>query len=124
VRGLSVIVGVVVLLGVAVAVTVFRHDPGESRAAEVRMTGPAVAKGTKSPSPTPSADRCGTSNAPSPVMYPVTGYWVMPNKDSCTWQRQFEGVHRVGGDTVIRFGFKLSPREVDAHGRILTEGSR
>jgi hypothetical protein len=123
VRGLSVIVGVVVLLGVAVAVTVFRHDPGESRAAEVRTTGPAVAKGTKSPSPTPSADRCGTSNAPSPVMYPVTGYWVMPNKDSCTWQRQFEGVHRVGGDTVIRFGFKLSPREVDAHGRILTEGS-
>ncbi|GAA4575950.1 hypothetical protein GCM10023193_75780 [Planotetraspora kaengkrachanensis] len=53
----------------------------------------------------------------------MTGFWVMPNKDSCTWQRQFEGVHQVGGDTVIRFGFRLSSRELDAHGRILAEGS-
>ncbi|GII28344.1 DUF4434 domain-containing protein [Planotetraspora mira] len=54
----------------------------------------------------------------------MTGFWVMPEKDPCTWQRQFEGVHQIGGDTVIRFGFKLSPREVDSQGRVLTEGPK
>jgi hypothetical protein len=51
--------------------------------------------------------------------YAVTGYFVVPTSDHCTWRRQLESIHSVGGDTVIRIGTGLQPRRVDEDGRVL-----
>ncbi|MFC7646068.1 DUF4434 domain-containing protein [Streptosporangium lutulentum] len=54
---------------------------------------------------------------PSP--YALTGYWLIPTVDHCTWRRQFDAIHKVGGDTVIRIGWGLQDRGVDGDGWIL-----
>ncbi|WP_283139685.1 DUF4434 domain-containing protein [Rhizohabitans arisaemae] len=70
------------------------------------------------PSPTAFTDPCGTFDTAVVNPYPVTGYWLIPSKDPCTWRKQLEQIHRVGGDTVIRLGISMSPRFVDNDGRI------
>ncbi|GAA1268744.1 hypothetical protein Psi02_10870 [Planotetraspora silvatica] len=116
-RVLTLILGVTVLLVVTTVVIVLRHDPREPPIAKVSPTVRTV-----KPSPSPSADPCGTPKTSDPTPYPVTGFWVVPSDDPdpCTWRHQFEGVHQAGGDTVVRFGFEFTPRQVDDSGRILT----
>lgn len=86
------------------------------------------ASGT-SGSSTPSSssaftDPCGTFDTRTRTPYAVTGYWLVPTADECTWRRQLEAIHKVGGDTVIRIGTGLQERRVDLDGRILNrEGS-
>ncbi|MET8001729.1 DUF4434 domain-containing protein [Nonomuraea glycinis] len=50
--------------------------------------------------------------------YPITGYWVIPRPDRCVTQRLVEAVHGVGGDTIITFGARILPAEVDGDGRV------
>ncbi|OUC95340.1 DUF4434 domain-containing protein [Streptosporangium minutum] len=82
-----------------------------------------------SPSPTSSAaltpeasaftDPCGTFDTKVSSPYAVTGYWLIPTTDHCTWRRQFGAIHEVGGDTVIRIGWGLQARRVDEDDRIM-----
>nr|BFE85324.1 hypothetical protein GCM10020093_079250 [Planobispora longispora] len=51
--------------------------------------------------------------------YAVTGYWLIPTADHCTWRGQFRAIHQVGGDTVIRIGWGLQARQVDEEGKVL-----
>ncbi|MFC4591659.1 DUF4434 domain-containing protein [Sphaerisporangium corydalis] len=85
-----------------------------------------VQKPSKSPkpaTPTPStsvfSDPCGTFDTTTPTPYAVTGYWLVPTSDHCTWRSQLQAIHQVGGDTVVRLGFGLQPRAVDDDGMVL-----
>lgn len=116
-RGLMVVLGGVLLAAVAVLVLVFRSGPtGSGRAAGGAGT---PAAGTGSPAAQRFSDACGTFDTGVRTPYAVTGYWLVPTADHCTWRRQLEAIHQVGGDTVVRIGFGLQPRRVDEEGRIL-----
>ncbi|MBP2708490.1 DUF4434 domain-containing protein [Microbispora sp. RL4-1S] len=121
-RWLTLVLGVAILAGVASLVIVLRDDPGRSAIVETGSTSPATPAPSPSPGkPTASAftDPCGTFQTVATTPYPVSGYWLIPTSDPCTWRRQLEAIHRVGGDTVVRLGFGLSPRSVDDQGRVL-----
>ncbi|WP_239129487.1 DUF4434 domain-containing protein [Sinosporangium siamense] len=64
-------------------------------------------------------DPCGTFDTKTRTPYAITGYWLVPSSDECTWRRQLEAMHKVGGDTVIRIGTGLQPRRIDLDGRVL-----
>jgi hypothetical protein len=65
------------------------------------------------------SDPCGTFDTTTPTPYAVTGYWLVPTSDHCTWRSQLQAIHQVGGDTVVRLGFGLQPRAVDQDGQVL-----
>ncbi|MEZ0076603.1 DUF4434 domain-containing protein [Planotetraspora sp. GP83] len=124
-RWLTLILGVAILAGVASVVIVLRDGKPGSHTVNAGLTSPATpstsVKPSTSPKPSASAftDPCGTFETAAATPYPVSGYFVIPTSDPCTWRRQLQAIHRVGGDTVVRLGFGLSPRQVDADGRIL-----
>ncbi|MBG0814103.1 DUF4434 domain-containing protein [Planomonospora sp. ID82291] len=126
-RWLTALLGVAILAAVAAVVIVLRSgDPAGpggpagdgSRAASATSSAPAP-----SASPTPSAapftDPCGTFDTAMRTPYAVTGYWLIPTTDHCTWRSQFAAIHGVGGDTVIRIGWGLQARRTDGDGRVL-----
>ncbi|GII53797.1 hypothetical protein Pth03_21860 [Planotetraspora thailandica] len=114
-RWITVTLGVAALLCVATVVIALRDGP---------LHTVDTGRGASS-----SGSAAGTRNCPavkkaaSPTPYAVTGYWLNPEDDPCTLSRQLQEIHQVGGDTVIRLGFALSPRGVDGQGRILEEQS-
>jgi hypothetical protein len=118
VRGLTLLLGAVLLTAIAAFVIVLPDSQDGSRTA---TTAPAAK--TKPGSPTPSAsvfsDPCGSFDTTTPTPYAVTGYWLVPTADHCTWRSQLQAIHQVGGDTVVRLGFGLQPRAVDDQGRVL-----
>ncbi|GIH72819.1 DUF4434 domain-containing protein [Sphaerimonospora thailandensis] len=125
-RWLILILGIAILAGVASVVIVLRDGvaPGP-RTAGTEVTSPAASPSPPQegpPSPTASAftDPCGTFDTTAPTPYAVTGYWLIPTSDPCTWRRQLQAIHRLGGDTVVRLGYGLSPRPVDREGRVLS----
>ncbi|NAS22329.1 DUF4434 domain-containing protein [Herbidospora sp. NEAU-GS84] len=115
-RWLALLLGIAILGGVA-TVVIALQEPETPHAARIGSTSPSE------PSPTPSdtgfTDPCGTFDTNMRTPYAITGYWIMPSADRCNWRRQLEEIHKVGGDTVVRIGFGLQPRGVDAEGRIL-----
>ncbi|GAA3142589.1 hypothetical protein GCM10010466_36930 [Planomonospora alba] len=120
-RWFTAFLGVAILVAVAAVVLVLRSgDPGAAG------DGAHVASATSSSSPSPTAassaftDPCGTFDTAMRVPYAVTGYWLMPTSDHCTWRRQLSAIHEVGGDTVIRVGWGLQARRLDEDGRVLT----
>ncbi|MEO3809326.1 DUF4434 domain-containing protein [Sphaerisporangium sp. B11E5] len=119
-RGLTLLFGAALLAAVAAIVIVLPDSPGSPSA----TTPPArpAAQGTPT-GPTPTApafsDPCGTFDTTTPTPYAVTGYWLVPTTDHCTWRSQLQAIHRVGGDTVVRLGFGLQARPVDDDGRVL-----
>ncbi len=118
-RGLTLIVGAGILAVVVAIVLVLREPPpGDEQPA-----GALTTTTTAPPSPTPTgkqfSDECGTFDTTTKEPYAVTGYFVVPTSDHCTWRRQLEAIHSVGGDTVIRIGTGLQPRSVDEDGYIL-----
>ncbi|MGW4644034.1 DUF4434 domain-containing protein [Sphaerisporangium sp. NPDC004334] len=117
-RGLTLLLGAALLAAVAAIVMVLPHSPGDSKSA---ATTPAQKTKTASPTPSTSvfSDPCGTFDTTSPTPYAVTGYWLVPTSDHCTWRRQLQAIHSVGGDTVVRLGFGLQPRSVDGDGHVL-----
>ncbi len=67
------------------------------------------------------AEECPPRDTRVTTPYPITGYWVIPRADRCVTQRLVEAVHGVGGDTLITFGARILPAEVDRAGRITGE---
>jgi hypothetical protein len=122
VRWLIAFLGVVIIAVVAAIVLVI--PIGET--SPTSESSPIASSPTPSSASTPPSktaeftDPCGTFDTgmpPSP--YALTGYWLIPTVDHCTWRRQFDAIHKVGGDTVIRIGWGLQARRVDDNGLIL-----
>ncbi|MEV4455202.1 DUF4434 domain-containing protein [Microbispora sp. NPDC049633] len=117
-RWLTLILGVAILAGVASVVIVFRDGNTGSGTASAGQTTPAT-PALGSPTHSEFTDPCGTFETAATTPYAVSGYWLIPTSDPCTWRRQLEAIHRLGGDTVVRLGFGLSPRKTDDAGQVL-----
>jgi hypothetical protein len=119
VRWLFVLLGAAILAAAAALVIVLPGEPAKQVSQE------AKAKPTASDNPTPKVseftDPCGTFETKESAPYAVTGYWITPTADHCTWRRQMKEIHDLGGDTVIRIGYGLQLRPIDDQGRILTK---
>ncbi|GAA3108270.1 DUF4434 domain-containing protein [Streptosporangium carneum] len=124
-RWLTAFLGVA-LLAVAAAVAMVLPRGESTPTAD----GSAIASVSPSPSATgstarptagatPFTDPCGTFDTAMRTPYALTGYWLIPTTDHCTWRRQFAAIHEVGGDTVIRIGWGLQARRTEEDGRIL-----
>ncbi|GLW09964.1 hypothetical protein Misp01_50930 [Microtetraspora sp. NBRC 13810] len=112
---LTVLLGAAIIAAVAAVVIVLPSTSEERRSA---AGSPAAS------SPTPSAvftDSCGTFDTGTRTPYSVTGYWLVPTSNKCTWRKQLEAIHKVGGDTVIRLGTGLQPRGLDEEGHVLAK---
>ncbi|GII80664.1 hypothetical protein Sru01_56460 [Sphaerisporangium rufum] len=114
-RGLTLLLGAAILTAVAAFVMVLPRGAAEAP--------PVSATPSRSVPVTPPAsafsDPCGTFDTTTPAPYAITGYWLVPTADHCTWRRQLQAIHRVGGDTVVRLGFGLQARAVDQDGQVL-----
>ncbi|MFG6194219.1 DUF4434 domain-containing protein [Nonomuraea sp. JJY05] len=117
-RWLLLVVGAAILAVIAAVVIVM--PPSDEPA-------PTAASSTPKPSqtdPTPKVpeftDNCGTFETRERAPYAVTGYWITPKSNPCTWRSQLEEIHSVGGDTIIRIGYGLQFRTVSDSGEILT----
>ncbi|MGJ6963687.1 DUF4434 domain-containing protein [Streptosporangium sp. G11] len=125
-RWLIAFLGVAILAGVAAFVVTTPAGNGSPTAGSSSLAA--------SPSPSPSGsgtpsvpvpevaeftDPCGTFDTTMRWPYAITGYWLIPTADHCTWRRQFGAIHEVGGDTVIRIGWGLQARRLDDDGRVL-----
>jgi len=107
VRWVALVVGLAIITTVGIVVNMQRQDAGAAR--------DAATAASRTPTPAASfTDPCGTFDTTVRTPYPITGYWIIPTADPCTWRSQFQAIHRVGGDTVIRLGHGLSPRRVDS----------
>ncbi|MDP9863737.1 MULTISPECIES: DUF4434 domain-containing protein [Streptosporangium] len=124
-RWLTALLGVAILAAVAAIVLVLPRD-GDVPAGDRTSAAPSPST-TVSAALTPEAsaftDPCGTFDTEMASPYAVTGYWLIPTADHCTWRRQFGAIHEVGGDTVIRIGWGLQARRLDDDGRILENKS-
>ncbi|MEW9554623.1 DUF4434 domain-containing protein [Nonomuraea sp. NPDC050783] len=121
-RWLLLVAGVAILAVVAAVVIVLRPD-GEQKVVPVARTSAAVRPTAEAP-PTPAVtqftDDCGTFATKEKAPYAVTGYWITPKSNPCTWRTQLKEIHDVGGDTIIRIGYGLQFRTVSPAGEILT----
>lgn len=118
-RWLIACLGVAILLGVA-AFVVTTSEGDRSPSAGSSSLGASLAPSVSSmPEEDEFTDPCGTFDTGMGAPYAITGYWLVPTVDHCTWRRQFSAIHRVGGDTVIRIGWGLQARRLDDDGRIL-----
>lgn len=115
-RWFTVLLGAAIIAAVAAVVIVLRDDPAGRR----RDAPPVSAQSTPIAEASAFTDPCGTFDTGTRAPYAVTGYWLVPTVNPCTWRRQLEAIHKVGGDTVIRLGTGLQPRPVDDEGRVLT----
>ncbi|TMR24706.1 DUF4434 domain-containing protein [Nonomuraea turkmeniaca] len=119
-RWLFFVVCAAVLAVVAAVVIVLPPSSDESAPTAGQS---AVAKPSPT-EPTPKVseftDSCGTFETKEKAPYAVTGYWIMPRSNPCTWRNQLQEIHDVGGDTIIRIGYGLQFRTVSDDGEILT----
>ncbi|WP_371781559.1 DUF4434 domain-containing protein [Streptosporangium subroseum] len=129
-RWLIAFLGVVIIAVVAAIVLVIPIDDIAPTSEKSPIaSSPAPSPTSFSSTPTPNTDEftdpCGTFDTAMPSPYALSGYWLIPTVDHCTWRRQFDAIHKVGGDTVIRIGWGLQARRVDDDGRILdTDGEK
>jgi hypothetical protein len=120
VRWLLALLGAAILAAVAAVVIVLPVSDDEP----IRTATPRAEATPTRTVPTPMVseftDPCGTFETPEKAPYAVTGYWITPTSNPCTWRRQLQQIHDVGGDTVIRIGYGLQFRTVDDEGRVKT----
>ncbi|TMS00049.1 DUF4434 domain-containing protein [Nonomuraea basaltis] len=119
-RWLFLIVGVAIVAVVAAVVTVLpsADDRPTATASPTASAKPSQTEPT--PQVTEFTDSCGTFETKEKAPYAVTGYWIMPKSNPCTWRTQLKEIHDVGGDTIIRIGYGLQFRTVSGSGEILT----
>ncbi|WP_113699684.1 DUF4434 domain-containing protein [Nonomuraea lactucae] len=122
-RWLFALLGAAVLAAVAAVVLVL---PSGRPAEKVsRRATPTPNPTQPTPQVTGFTDPCGTYDTGEKFPYAVTGYWITPQSNRCTWRKQLQEIHSVGGDTVIRIGYGLQYRSVDDDGQILAkDGTR
>ncbi|MEU0563791.1 DUF4434 domain-containing protein [Nonomuraea sp. NPDC005983] len=116
-RWLFVLLGAAIL---AAAAAVFIVLPGDEPSKKVNQAKPTPSRTDPTPKVSEFTDPCGTFETKEKAPYAVTGYWIMPKSNPCTWRHQMQEIHDVGGDTVIRIGYGLQYRTVDGEGRIKT----
>lgn len=121
-RWLLVLLGAAILAAVAAVVIVLPADEPARTAA--RQPSPTPSRTEPTPMVTEFTDPCGTFETAEKAPYAVTGYWITPKSNPCTWRRQLQEIHNVGGDTVIRIGYGLQYREIDGKGRIRTRDGK
>ncbi|GGS61747.1 hypothetical protein GCM10010156_20550 [Planobispora rosea] len=124
-RWFTALLGVAILAAVAAVMLVLpADDPAPSSDSSPIASPSAASSSTAAPTPAAATftDPCGTFDTAVKAPYAVTGYWLIPTTDHCTWRRQFRAIHQVGGDTVIRIGWGLQARPVDEDGRVLKDG--
>ena len=114
-RWLALVVGLAIVAGVGYVVNIQRQGAATSSSSSAAATASASPDGSSAPTPktTGFTDPCGTFDTTMTTPYPITGYWIIPTSNECTWRPQFQAIHQVGGDTVIRLSHGLSPRRVD-----------
>ncbi|MGI5284972.1 DUF4434 domain-containing protein [Nonomuraea polychroma] len=119
-RWLFFVVGAAVLAVVAAVIIVL--PPSSEAPAPTAGTSSAAKPPSSQPTPqvTEFTDNCGTFETKEKAPYAVTGYWIMPKSNPCTWRTQLKEIHDVGGDTIIRIGYGLQFRTVSDDGDILT----
>ncbi|HEX4816727.1 MAG TPA: DUF4434 domain-containing protein [Nonomuraea sp.] len=109
---------------VALAAAVFivaqpaSDEPPAPKASRTAAAKPSATQPT--PRVSEFTDRCGTFETREKTPYAVTGYWITPKSNPCTWRTQLKEIHDVGGDTIIRIGYGLQFRTVSGDGEILT----
>ncbi|MEU0478091.1 DUF4434 domain-containing protein [Streptosporangium sp. NPDC006013] len=119
-RWLIAFLGVAILAGVAAFVMITpAEDSSPTSGSSPLSPSPSPSPSVPVPETTEFTDPCGTFDTAMGAPYAITGYWLVPTADHCTWRRQFAAIHKVGGDTVIRIGWGLQARRVDDDGRIL-----
>ncbi|MFI6505134.1 DUF4434 domain-containing protein [Nonomuraea typhae] len=116
-RWLLVLLGVAVLAVVAALVIVLPSSSEKPKPAAKPPASPTPSLPT--PKVSEFTDPCGTFDTDEKYTYAVTGYWIMPKSNPCTWRHQLQEIHRLGGDTVIRIGYGMQYRPIDDQGRIL-----
>lgn len=119
-RWLLAILGAAILAAVAAVVVVLPSSSDQPGKATGRKATATPSKTDPTPKVAEFTDPCGTFDTAEKSPYAVTGYWITPKSNPCTWRHQLQEIHRVGGDTVIRIGYGLQYRPVDDEGRILT----
>ncbi|MGW4800451.1 DUF4434 domain-containing protein [Nonomuraea sp. NPDC004297] len=119
-RWLFLVVGVAIVAVVAAVVIVLPSgdpDPVASKSAA-----PKPSRTDPTPMVSEFTDPCGTFDTDEKAPYAVTGYWITPKTNPCTWRKQLQEIHRVGGDTIIRIGYGLQFRTVSGSGEVLKDG--
>lgn len=118
-RWLLVLLGAAILAAVAAVIVVLPNDEPPKKASQQVKATPTRTEPT--PKVSEITDDCGTFETKEKAPYAVTGYWITPKSNRCTWRHQLEDIHNLGGDTVIRIGYGLQFREPDDEGRVQTK---
>ncbi|MEU8250080.1 DUF4434 domain-containing protein [Nonomuraea sp. NPDC048916] len=118
-RWLFVFLGAVILAAVAAVIVVLPDDPPSKNVSRQVTATPTRTDPT--PQVSEFTDPCGTFDTGEKAPYAVTGYWITPKSNPCTWRKQLQEIHSLGGDTVIRIGYGLQYRTLDARGRVLAK---
>ncbi|MEW1837097.1 DUF4434 domain-containing protein [Nonomuraea angiospora] len=117
-RWLLLVVGAAILAVIAAVVIVM--PPSDEPAPTAASSTPKPSPSDPTPKVSKFTDPCGTFETRERAPYAVTGYWITPKSNPCTWRSQLEEIHSVGGDTIIRIGYGLQFRTVSDSGEILT----
>ncbi|MFE3449744.1 DUF4434 domain-containing protein [Nonomuraea sp. NPDC059194] len=118
-RWLTVLLGAAILAAIAAVVIVLPDDEPSATGARVSAAPTTSKKALPQPTAKEFTDPCGTFDLQDVKPYAITGYWITPSSNPCTWRHQLEEIHAAGGDTVIRIGHGLQYRPVK-DGRIMT----
>ncbi|SEL47169.1 DUF4434 domain-containing protein [Nonomuraea pusilla] len=110
-RWLFVLLGAAILTAVAAVIIVLPSSSQEPPRPTASSKAPS---GAPTPKVSEFTDPCGTFETKEQAPYAVTGYWITPRSNPCTWRHQLEEIHTVGGDTIIRIGYGLQFRSVDS----------
>ncbi|GIH75052.1 DUF4434 domain-containing protein [Planobispora longispora] len=118
-RWFTALLGVAILAAVAAVMLVLPPDDSTPSSDSSPIASPSAPAASPTPAVSAFTDPCGTFDTAVKAPYAVTGYWLIPTADHCTWRGQFRAIHQVGGDTVIRIGWGLQARQVDEEGKVL-----
>ncbi|SDL11174.1 DUF4434 domain-containing protein [Nonomuraea jiangxiensis] len=120
-RWLFLVVGVAMLAVVATVIIILPRSSEEPGASATRSAAPRHPSDRPTPKVTEFTDSCGTFDTGERAPYAVTGYWITPKSNPCTWRSQLQEIHRLGGDTIIRIGYGLQFRTTSDSGEVLTK---
>ncbi|WP_246074596.1 DUF4434 domain-containing protein [Nonomuraea terrae] len=121
VRWLFLVVGAVVAAVVAAVMIVLPDSSDEPAKEAGSKAAPTPSRTFPTPRVSEFTDPCGTFDTGEAAPYAVTGYWITPTSNPCTWRKQLQEIHRVGGDTIIRIGWGLQYRTVSDDGEVLAK---
>ncbi|MEO3869838.1 DUF4434 domain-containing protein [Nonomuraea sp. B12E4] len=120
-RWLFLVVGAAIVAVVATVIIILPTSSQEPNTNAGRSAAPRHPTDEPTPKVKEFTDGCGTFDTGEPAPYAVTGYWITPKSNPCTWRSQLQQIHKVGGDTIIRIGYGLQFRSTSDSGEVLTK---